>query len=198
LTRRIGILGGTFDPPHHGHLIVAGDAFEALSLDRLLFIPAGNPPHKPGSVTATGAQRLRMLEAAIAGDSRFAVDDRELRREGPSYTVDTLRELRAETPDAGLFFLLGVDQFRALGSWREPGEITRLAQLGVFARGGTDPDISGTFPAVRVPVRRIDISATEIRERIAAGRSVRNLVPDSVAAIIEEERLYRQVRKEAR
>jgi nicotinate-nucleotide adenylyltransferase len=189
--RRIGILGGTFDPPHLGHLLIASDAFEALALERLLFVPAGNPPHKQGSVVATKAQRLQMIESAIAGDPRFAVDDRELRRDGPSYTVDTLRELSALEPDAELIFLLGVDQFRALDSWREPAEVARLARLGVFARDGETPDLSGIHPAEWVRVRGVDISATEVRDRIAAGQPIRYLVPAEVEVIIREEQLYR-------
>ncbi len=195
--RRVGVFGGTFDPPHHGHLIVAADAFEALSLDRLLFVPAGNPPHRTGTAAAA-VWRARMVEAAIAGDSRFEVDDREIRRDGPSFTVDTLRELVALAPDDELIFLLGADQYRALASWREPEEVARLARLGVFAREGDTPELVGVYPAERVPVRRVDISASEIRRRLAAGRSIRYLVPDSVEAMIHEEKLYRHVSGEAR
>jgi len=195
---RIGVFGGTFDPPHHGHLIVAADAHEALALDRLLFVPAGRPPHKPGSATTTERERLRMVEAAIAGDPRFEVDDRELRRAGPSFTVDTLRELASEASGAELIFLLGTDQYRALGEWREPEEIVRLARLGVFARGGDTPDLSGPYPARAVPVRRVDVSSTEIRARLAAGRPIRYLVPEAVEAIIRGEGLYGQASGETR
>ncbi|MEX2569749.1 MAG: nicotinate (nicotinamide) nucleotide adenylyltransferase, partial [Gemmatimonadota bacterium] len=134
MKRRLGVFGGTFDPPHHGHLIVAAEAYEALGLDLLLFVPAGDPPHKPDAAAATPDQRLRMVRAAVEGDPRFAADDREIRRGGPSYTVDTLRDLRREDPDAELVFLLGIDQFRAFGSWRAPEEIVKLARLAVLAR----------------------------------------------------------------
>src|SRR5690606_38222800 len=124
---------GTFDPPHHGHLIVASEAFESLHLDRLLFIPAADPPHKGGRVRTPPEQRLRLLAAAIAGDPRFDLDELAIRRGGTSYTVDTLRELRRKAPEARLFFLLGIDQYRQLDGWREPREVARLATLAVFA-----------------------------------------------------------------
>ncbi len=192
MPRKLGILGGTFDPPHLGHLIVAADAFEALGLERLIFVPAGTPPHKADSVVATAEQRLRMVRAAVAGDSRFEVDDLELRRDGPSYTVDTLREIGERETDAALVFVLGTDQFGALSGWREPEEVARLATLGVLARGGETPDLSGPYRGMAVPVRRVDISASEVRNRIAAGESIRYLVPEAVAAIIRNEGLYRE------
>jgi nicotinate-nucleotide adenylyltransferase len=188
---RLGIFGGTFDPPHHGHLIVAADAFEALRLDRLLFVPAAEPPHKVGAVSATAEQRIRMVAAAIESDDRFALDDLETRRQGTSYTVDTLRALKSRDPDAELVFLLGIDQFRALASWREPDEVALLARLGVLSRSGEAPDLSGPYPAVHVPVTRVDLSATEIRNRVRAGLSIRYRVPEAVREIIEGEGLYR-------
>jgi nicotinate-nucleotide adenylyltransferase len=189
--RRLGVFGGTFDPPHHGHLIAASDAYAALRLDRLLLVPAADPPHKKGAVHASAEQRLRMLRAAVAGDPRFEVVELELRRAGPSYTVDTLRELRGLEPDAELVFLLGIDQFRALESWREPETVASLARLGVLSRDGESPVTGGRFPAEHVPITRVDISATEIRRRAAAGESIRYLVPEAVRAIVEEEGLYR-------
>jgi nicotinate-nucleotide adenylyltransferase len=190
--RRLGVFGGTFDPPHHGHLIVASDAFEALELDRLLFVPAADPPHKPDGVVATAAQRLAMVEAAIAGDGRFAADDLEIRRGGVSYTVDTLRALRDREPDAELVFLLGVDQFRAFDSWREPAEVARMATLAVLTRGGETLDEPSPYGEVGVPVTRIDVSATEIRRRVAARLSIRYYVPEPVSRIIEVDGLYRK------
>ncbi len=191
MRRRLGIFGGTFDPPHHGHLLVASDAYDALELDQLLFVPAANPPHKQGEVVASAGQRLAMLEAAIGGDERFRADDIEIRRAGVSYTVDTLRAIGARHPETELVFLLGVDQFRVLSSWREPGAVARLARLAVLARAGETLDLSGPYRGDPVPVRRIDISATEVRRRLAAGQTVRYLLPDSVRAIIEKEGLYR-------
>lgn len=186
--RRIGVFGGTFDPPHLGHLIVASDACEALGLDLLLWVPAAVPPHKRETVRASAGLRLAMTRAAVRGDPRFAVDDLELRRAGPSYTVDTLRELRRREPAAELFFLTGADNVRQLPTWREPEEIVRLARLVVLTREGE----GGEAPsATCVPVTRVDVSATEIRRRAAAGTSIRYLVPDGVRALIERDGPYR-------
>lgn len=187
---RIGIFGGTFDPPHLGHLIVAGDAHAALGLDRLLFIPSAIPPHKHATIRTPAELRLAMVRAATRGDSRFRVDDSELRRSGPSYTVDTLRALRERLPRGEMFLLVGADNLRDLPTWREPDRIVRLARLAVLSRGG-DEGADSPFPFVAVPVTRVDISATEIRRRVAAGRSIRYLVPDAARAIVEREGLYR-------
>lgn len=186
---RVGLFGGTFDPPHMGHLIVASDAFEALELDRLLFIPSAQPPHKQDQVTATAEQRVEMVRAAIAGDPRFALDDLEVRRRGTSYSVDTLRAIRERDPEAELFFLLGVDQMRALHTWREPDEVARLAHLAVMTRDGELPDPDTRFRHRTVHVTRVDISATEIRARLRTGRSVRYMVPEAVRGMVEK--LYR-------
>jgi len=190
-TRRIGVFGGTFDPPHHGHLIVASEAADVLRLDLLFFVPAADPPHKPGSrVRASPEQRLRMLRAATESDPRFRVDDLELRRAGPSYSVDTLRELRVRERDAELIFLLGIDQFRALHTWRDPEVIVAIAQLGVMSRNGETPDIDGPYGGVHVPVSRIDLSSSLIRERAGAGLNIRHHVPAAVFDVIADERLY--------
>ena len=188
---RIGVYGGTFDPPHVGHLIVASDAFEALELDRLIFVPAAEPPHKRGRVVATAEQRLEMLRSAVEGDPRFEVDDLELRREGASYTVDTLREMRDRYRGAELFFVIGVDQMNELQSWREPREVARLACLSVVAREGEAPQPDTPFRYRLVPVTRIDLSATDIRRRVREGLSVRYLVPEAVGGMIERFGLYR-------
>src|SRR5687768_5639703 len=132
-----------------------------------------------------------MLRAALEGNDRIEVDDLELRRGGTSYTVETLREIKAREPETELTFLMGADQFRDFGSWREPREVARLAHLAVMTRGGETPDTGGAYGSVSVAVTRIDISATEIRARVAAGRSIRYYVPESVREIIERERLYR-------
>lgn len=188
---KLGIFGGTFDPVHIGHLIVAQDAYEALGLDRVVFVPAAVPPHKRGRVTATPEQRLAMLRAATEGDPRVTTSDIELRRPGPSYTVDTLREFHERDPEGALYLLLGVDQFREFHTWHEPDEIARLARIVVLARGGADPQsMPRHYPHEWIGVTRIDISATEIRRRIAAGASVRYLVPAAVEEIIRRERLY--------
>lgn len=190
---RFALFGGTFDPPHLGHLVAAQDVVEALDLDALYFVPAAVPPHKRDEIFSPGRLRLEMLRASIGGDLRLAASDMELRREGPSFTVDTLRELRRRRPDAVLHFVLGVDQFAELHAWKEPEEVARLARLVVITREGDDPgsvepgvDVSYDF----VPVTRVDVSSTEIRQRVRAGRPIRYLVPDPVRRIIEREALY--------
>lgn len=192
---RVGVFGGTFDPPHLGHLVAASDALRVLRLERMLFIPAAVPPHKPGRVRTPAATRLEMVRAAIAGDPRFAADDLELRREGPSYTVDTLRELHRRAPADELFLLLGADAVRDLPTWHQPGEVVQLATLTTMTREGEGTDPTLPYPAVPVPVTRVDVSATEIRRRAAVGESIRYLVPDAVRAIIERDGLYRDAER---
>lgn len=187
----VGLFGGTFDPPHVGHLIAAQDACNALSLDRFLFIPAASPPHKLERNLTSPEIRSEMLRAALAGNDTFEICDIELRRSGPSYTVDTLRQLRAELPDATFFLLLGVDQIREFSTWREPDAIRRLAHVVMLTRAGGEGG-PGDFVHDVVPVTRIDISSTLVRRRVAAGQSIRYLVPDAVAAIIERQGLYLQ------
>jgi nicotinate-nucleotide adenylyltransferase len=187
---RTGVLGGTFDPPHYGHLIAAQEAWSVLTLDRVLLVPAREPPHKdPAGLTAPEL-RLEMLYAAVAGDPRLAVSDIELRRDGPSFTVDTLRALRATEPGAELYLLLGADQYLELDTWRSAAEIRRLARIGVFARWGDDP-AAGRVGVERVAMPRIDLSASAIRHRVAAGRPIRYLVPEAVERLIDEHGLYR-------
>jgi nicotinate-nucleotide adenylyltransferase len=186
---RLGVYGGAFDPPHLGHLVAASDACDALRLDRLLWIPSAVHPLKALGTAAD--VRLEMVRAAIAGDPRFAADDLELRRTGPSYTVDTLRALRAREPGAELFFVTGADNLRDLPRWREPDEIARLATLAVVSRAGDSLPADAAYPAQAVTVTRVDVSSTEIRRRVAAGLSIRYLVPEAVRAVVERERLYR-------
>jgi len=190
---RLGVLGGTFDPPHVGHLIAARDVLDALGLDRLLLVPVGEPPHKPGGAVAPAEVRARMLEAAVAGDPRLGVSRVEVDRGGPSYTVETLRELRDAHPQDELHLVIGVDQLEVFDTWRAPEEVARLAKLVVMSREGRDP--RQVAPGVRVPhqlvpVTRVDLSSSELRDRIARGRSIRHRVPDAVLRIIEEEHLY--------
>lgn len=187
---RLGLFGGSFDPPHMGHLVVAQDVAEALDLDRLLFVPAGKPPHKKDRSLAPAALRLEMVRALVAGDARFGVSEVELSRPGPSYTVDTLRHYRALHPGTELFFVMGADQAAMLESWHQPEAVRELARLVVMAREGTDSP-SGDF--VSAPVTRLDISSSAIRARIREGRPIRYLVPEVVRKIIESHRLYRVV-----
>ena len=189
---RLGILGGTYDPPHLGHLIVARDAAEALGLDKVLLVLAPRPPFKSRATTAADL-RLRMLEAALADDPLLEASDLEMRREGPSFTVDTLAELRSLHPGAELVLLVGVDQWRQFASWKDPVGIARMASIAVMARSGESP--SSVDPGVpvesqTVPVTRIDVSATDVRARVRQGRSIRHLVPEGVRRIIEREALY--------
>jgi len=188
---RIGVLGGTFDPPHIGHLIVAQDAWSALGLERVLFVPAAVPPHKRGVAITPAEVRLAMVEAACADDPRFEACDLEIRRGGTSYTVDTLRALKERDPRGALFFLLGADQFRDIHKWRSPLELARLAELVVLSRPGypiEEPKIE--IPYRRLDVTCVDISATEIRRRVSAGEPIRYLVPGAVEAIIRAHGLY--------
>lgn len=183
----IGVFGGSFDPVHHGHLIVAAEAWQILGLDELRLVPAGEQPFKQGRLVAAPEHRLAMLERAVAGTPGFVVDPQECHRPGPSYTVDTLRALRAARPGASLSLLVGSDTARDLPQWREAEAVRELASVIVLSRPGTEPP-GGVGRVLRVPA--IDISASAIRRRIRAGASIRFLVPDAVAAYIAEHRLY--------
>ena len=194
MPKRIGLLGGSFDPPHNGHLLAAGDAVDALSLDRLVFVPAAIQPLKAGQAAATAAQRLEMVRRLAEGDPRFDVSTVEIDRGGLSYTVDTLRALSGQCPHAELFWLVGADVIRSFGKWREPDRIAELATIVVLRRTGdgeaTDLMALPASPRL-IESRRIDISSTEIRERVRAGKSIRGFVPEAVAELIASERLYR-------
>jgi nicotinate-nucleotide adenylyltransferase len=186
---RLGIFGGSFDPPHVGHLLVVTDACEALRLDRLIFVPAAVQPLKGGQASATARHRLEMVRLLVADDTRFTVDPIEIEREGLSYTVETLAAFAERHPEAERFFLVGMDVLASFGQWREPERVLRLATLAVMQRAGeTGPVPAG---AVRVETRRVDVSSTEIRNRVRTGRAIRGFVPDAVAAYIEGQRLYR-------
>lgn len=195
--RRIGIFGGSFDPPHIGHVQVARDVADALLLDEVLWVPAREPPHKVGAeLTAPPSIRLKMARAAAHDDPRFRVSDMELRRPAPSYTIDTLRSVRSGKAGSGtdLFLIMGFDQYRDFASWRAPDEIRNLATLAVMDRGGEglgDTDDGDREGVVSVPVRRVDVSSTEVRARLGRGDDVSDLVPPAVERIIREEGLYR-------
>jgi nicotinate-nucleotide adenylyltransferase len=186
---RLGIFGGSFDPPHLGHLLVVTDAFEALDLDHLVFVPAAVQPLKAGQGVATPRHRLAMVRLLVGDDPRFSVDPIEIEREGLSYTVETLAAFAERHPEAERFFLVGTDVLAAFRQWREPEQVLRLATLAVMERDGE----SGRIPkhAVRVETRRVDVSSTEIRERVRRGRTIRGFVSEAVAAYIAEQRLYR-------
>jgi len=187
---RIGIFGGTFDPPHVGHVSVARDVADALDLDRVLWLPAARSPHKPEQPLTSTDTRMEMVRAIAAADDRFHVDDSEIRRAPPSYTVDTLEELRIRHPDAQLYLIIGVDQYQAFDAWRDPERVRELATLAVMDREGVPVDVLES-EAVRVPVHRVDVSSTLVRARAAGGLSLEGFVPEEVGKIIEREELYR-------
>lgn len=210
--RKIGIFGGTFDPIHYGHLRPALEILDALSLDSMRFIPAGQPPHRRAPM-APAELRLAMVKAAVQGEPRFQVDERELGRSGPSYMVDTLAELRRESPDDVLVLVLGTDAFLGLPGWERWREIFDFGHVAVAHRPGWwlqaegelasllaerfDADAGRALqrPAGSIllrPVTQLEISATRIREEAAAGRELRYLVPDAVRELIKNSSCYRK------
>jgi nicotinate-nucleotide adenylyltransferase len=185
--KKIGILGGTFDPVHNGHLILARDAFEQLNLDSLIFIPAAISPHKLQEQPAAPEIRLEMLRAAIEGEPQFCLDALELERPAPSYTVDTIEALKAREPEAEFIFLIGEDNVAQLSSWHRFADLSKLVQFAVLDRSGLKT--THPYPTIR---RHLDISASDIRNRVARGQSIRYLVPPAVEKIIRERQLYRE------
>jgi nicotinate-nucleotide adenylyltransferase len=187
---RIGILGGTFDPPHIGHLLAATDACEALGLARVLFVPTAAQPLKEQGPVASGQQRVEMVRLLVAGDSRFEVDPMEVDRGGLSFTIDTLRALRQRWPagTAELVLLLGADAAAQFPRWRDPEGVRALAEVAVLTRGDGTQTPSGMRSA---PTRRVDISSTEVRERVRAGKPVGAFLTEPVAAYIGQHGLYR-------
>lgn len=197
---RLGLFGGTFDPIHLGHLILAEQCREALELEKIQFIVAGEPPHKRGVERTAASHRLEMVRLAIAGNPAFEVSDIETKRSGPSYSVETLTEIKAQRPDDDLFFLIGSDSLADLPTWREPEEIARLASIVVVNRPGVDdPGLAGFLPDLgphAQPLQTVDIppigvASRVLRERLAEGRSVRYQIPRAVEAYIEAHKLYR-------
>lgn len=218
--RRIGLFGGTFDPPHNAHVSIARNVADALALERVLWIPAGDPPHKDVRGSSPASSRLAMAHAAATADDRFEVRGIEVERRGPSYAVDTVRALASELGDAELFLIIGVDQYRTFDSWKDPYEILQCVHLAVMDRDGASArsvlpavlsgaeglaahellrahETAGAMRAtsrprvVFVPVERIDLSSTDIRKRVRAGEDVSQLVPWPVLEIIDREGLYR-------
>jgi nicotinate-nucleotide adenylyltransferase len=193
--RHLGLLGGTFNPPHLGHLVCASEALEQLGLDRIELLPVHTPPHKVAVADPGPEVRLELCRLAVRGDDRLGVCDAEVRRGGPSFTVDTLRGLDGSDE---LTFIVGGDMAMSLSAWREPDEILRRARLGIAERGGhrraeIETALSG-YTDARIELftmPRIDISSSDIRERAAAGRRIRHLVPVAVADAIAERELYR-------
>lgn len=186
LLRKIGLFGGSFDPVHHGHLILARTALEQLELERVIFLPAGISPHKLHCPPAPAEIRCEMLAAAISGEPDFSWDDCEIKREGPSFAVDTVRLIREQNPGAKIFYFIGDDNLAALHTWKEISALRELMQFVVLSRKIEEVDYG--FPVIS---RCIDISSTDIRNRIARGLSIRYLVPDAVCQIITRYQLYR-------
>jgi nicotinate-nucleotide adenylyltransferase len=184
---KIGIFGGTFDPIHHAHLILAGDALTQLGLESVIFIPAAISPHKLSGKPAPAELRVEMLRAAIEGEPRFCLDTIELDRPAPSYTVDTMEALRLREPGAKLVCLIGEDNVARLSTWHRFADLAKIVEFAVLDRSGLKTEHS--YPAIR---RHLDISATDIRNRVARGQSIRYLVPPAVEKIIRERQLYRE------
>ncbi len=206
----VGILGGTFNPPHVGHLVCAQQALAQLELDRVLLVPVHSPPHKDVEGDPGVEHRVELCRRAVAGDGRLGVSRTEADVPGPSYTVDTLRRLHEDRPEDDLTFIVGGDMASSLPGWREPEAILELATLGVAERDGVrreeilervapllggagrDTSVHGAAPRVRFfDMPRVDVSSSLIRARVAAGRSIRYLVPDGVASYFREAGLYR-------
>jgi len=190
---RLGVFGGTFDPPHVGHVSLTRELQESEAFQKILWIPVGVPPHKPVNPLTSPKLRMEMARAAIDGCAHQSVSDIELLREGPSYTVDTLRALRSECPEATPVLIMGSDQFAELAGWHEAEEVVRLADVCVLPRGGVElatvlPPLSVVWSAA--DVSPVDVSSSEVRRRVREGRPYRHLVPGGVADIIEREGLY--------
>ena len=190
---RLAYFGGSFDPPHVGHLLAAQDAFDQLALDRIVLVPAATQPLKVGRSAASADQRLTMVRLLVEGDVRFEVSAVEVERAGLSFTVDTLQHFAAVHPAAERFLLLGADVLATFGQWREPERVLKLARPVVLERMGEHvPALPAGMDAImRLPTRRVDVSSTEIRERVRNGKSIRGFVTDSVAAFIASAGLYR-------
>jgi nicotinate-nucleotide adenylyltransferase len=198
---RIGIFGGSFDPIHIAHLLLAETALEQLKLDQVRFVPAAQSPLKDRQPTIA-TDRREMVHLATCGQEKFVVDDRELRREGPSYTVDTLEQIKGEYPAAELFLMMGSDALLQFNQWRRPDEICRLARLAVAVRGGEPvPDfrvLAGVasdtqineFQTYTIMMPILELSSTDIRLRASDGRSIRYRTPAAVAAYIQSKKLY--------
>jgi nicotinate-nucleotide adenylyltransferase len=197
---KLGVLGGTFNPPHIGHLVCAQEAHDQLGLDRVVLMPAGQPPHKAIAADPGAEARHELCRLAIDGDERFAVSRLELDRPGRSWTVDTLKALHDESPQDDLIFIVGGDMARSLPTWREPEAVLELATLAVAERAGAErEDIRGELRALPTArgervrffdMPRVDVSSSLVRERVATGRPIRYLVPDAVADAIAQNGWY--------
>jgi nicotinate-nucleotide adenylyltransferase len=187
---KIGILGGTFNPIHIGHLILADEVREKLNLDKIIFIPTYIPPHKQNSNVAAALERLRMVKLAIRGNSHFGVSDIEIKRKGPSYTVDTVKALKKKSPGHVFYFIAGSDLLKYLDEWKDFSELLALVKFIVATRPGYPLEEIPSY-VKRVGIRAVDVSAFEIRQRIKEGKSFRYLVPEPVFEYIAKNKIYR-------
>jgi nicotinate-nucleotide adenylyltransferase len=200
MSRRLGVLGGTFDPIHHGHLVAAQEARHQLELDRVLIVPAGEPPHKPAQPITAAHHRLRMVELAIADDAYASLSRVDVDRPGPCYTVETLELLHREWgPGSRFFFIEGADSLAEIRTWYQPQRLLALCELAVVGRPGVDldlpgltrdlPELEGRLHWLEMPL--LEISSSDLRDRVRAGRPITYLVPAAVEAYIREHGLYR-------
>lgn len=204
--RRVGVLGGTFDPIHYGHLVIAEEVYHALNLAEMVFVPAGHPPHKPDTLATTTQHRLAMLELAIASNAHFSISRVDLERPGPSYTVDTLRLLRQQWGEqTAIYFLIGWDSLEDLLIWHDPaGVLAQLTYLVAVRRPGYQEEsgyrasLEARLPGIKqrllvVPAPQLEISSTDLRTRVAEGRPIKYQLPESVEQYIEQNRLYQRI-----
>lgn len=204
--RRVGVIGGTFDPVHYGHLVIAEEVYAALDLAEMVFVPAGHPPHKPDSLVATARHRLAMLELAIANNAHFSISRVDLERPGPSYTVETLRQLRQQWGEqTAIYFLIGWDSLEDFLTWHDPaGVLEQLSYLVAVRRPGYAEEseyrdsLEARLPGIKqrlvvVSAPQLEISSTDLRTRIAEGRPIKYQVPESVEQYIEQFRLYQPI-----
>ena len=188
---KIGILGGTFNPIHYGHLILGEQVLGQLGLDKVIFIPAYLPPHKSDKGILSAGHRLKMIELAVKWNKHFVVSDIEIRRKGKSYTVDTLRAIKKKFPGASLFFICGSDLVKEIPTWKDVDEIYKLAKFVLAKRPGFGRRLSGEN-FLKIDVAQVDISSSLIRDLVSKGRSVRYLTPGAVVEYIEKNKLYRR------
>lgn len=186
--KKVGILGGTFDPPHYGHLLIANEVHFALQLDEIWFMPNHEPPHKKKPESVNDEDRLKMLTLAIAGNPAFAIQPIELERGGPSYTVDTMRMLNAQYSDHQFFFIIGADMIEYLPKWHKIDELVNLVQFVGVERPSYNRQTD--YPVLYVDVPATDVSSSMIRDRMKSGQTVQYLLPDQVIEYIEEKHLY--------
>jgi nicotinate-nucleotide adenylyltransferase len=204
--RRVGVIGGTFDPVHYGHLVIAEEAYAALDLAEMVFVPAGHPPHKLDNMVATAQHRLAMLKLAIASNAHFAISRVDLERPGPSYTVETLRLLRRHWGEqTAIYFLIGWDSLEDLLTWHDPvGILEQLSYLVAVRRPGYNEDgayrdsLEARLPGIKqrllvVSAPQLEISSTDLRARVAEGRPIKYQLPESVEQYIEQNRLYQRI-----